>query len=270
MTVRRSGVEEFVGSPFGRYVAGATFVVWCFDATFAGSVTWGSPTELEIRQLLRSFDFDAAMNPGYAVVTDGSRLVSIDPVPFGLVIDYVQRKLPDYTRSVGRQAFVHREGLVGASIAGLAPALSVPWQWRPFWDEAAAFEWIGHPAAARVREEVRAITEPLATLPESLRALGEYLSKNLHSATLRSAGRALGFSERSLQRALAAAGTTFRREVSRARVEAAARLLSSTSAKLDAIAREVGCASGSHLSQLFRRERGETPGAYRARRMVRS
>jgi transcriptional regulator GlxA family with amidase domain len=181
-------------------------------------------------------------------------------------MEYVQRRLPEYTRSVGRQAFVHREGLVGASIAGLAPALRVPWEWRAFSNSAEAFEWIGHPAAARVSEEVRAIAEPLATRPESLRALGAYLSKHLQAATLRSAGRALGISERSLQRELAAAGTTFRREVSRARVEAATHLLSTTSAKLEAIARDVGCASSSHLSQLFRRERGETPAAYRARR----
>lgn len=241
-------------------------MAWCFDATLAGSVTWGSPTELEIRELLHAFDFNHAMRAGYCVVTDGSRLVSIDPVPFGLVMEYVHRRLPEYTRSVGRQAFVHREGLVGASIAGLAPALRVPWEWRPFTDDGAAFEWIGHPAAAGVKDEVRAIAEALAARPERLRTLAAYLSQNLHSATLRSAGRALGVSERSLQRALAAAGTTFRREVSRARVEAAAQLLSSTSAKLDAIAREVGCASGSHLSQLFRRERGETPGAFRARR----
>jgi len=267
---RAEGVEEFVASPLGRYVAGPTFLAWCFDATLAGSVTWGSPTELEILQLLRAFEFNHAMRAGYGVVTDGSRLVSIDPVPFGIVMEYVQRRLPEYTRSVGRQAFVHREGLVGASIAGLAPALRVPWEWRPFTDDAAAFEWVGHPAAARVRDEVRATVEALSTQPESLRALGAYLSRNLPSATLRSAGRALGISERSLQRALAAAGTTFRREVSRARVEAAAHLLSSTQAKLEAIAREVGCTSGSHLSQLFRRERGETPGAYRARRMARS
>jgi hypothetical protein len=65
---------------------------------------------------------------------------------------------------VGRQAFVHREGLVGASIAGLAPALRVPWPWRPFSDDEEAFEWIGHSAAARVRAEVRAIVEPLAPL----------------------------------------------------------------------------------------------------------
>jgi AraC-like DNA-binding protein len=266
---RATDVEQFVASPLDRYVVGPTFLVWCFDATLAGSVTWGSPTELEIRQLLRAFDFNHAMRAGYAVVTDGSRLSSIDPVPFGLVMDYVRRKLPEYMRSVGRQAFVHRDGLAGASIAGLAPALRVPWEWRPFSDDVTAFEWIGHDAAARAREEVRAIAEPLATQPESLRALGAYLSTNLRSATLRSAARTLGISERSLQRVLAEAGTTFRREVARARVDAAAPLLSSTSAKLEAIAREVGCASGSHLSRLFRQERGETPGAYRARRTER-
>ena len=263
---RAAGVEDFVASPLDRYVAGPSFLAWCFDPTLAGSVTWGSPSEPEIRQLVRAFDFNAAMQAGYAVVTDGSRLVAIDPVPFGIVLEYVQRRLPEYAKTVGRQAFVHREGLVGASVAGLAPVLRVPWEWRPFTDDEAAFAWIGHPAAARVREEVRAIAEALATQPERLRALGAYLSRHLQSATLSSAGRALGVSERSLQRELATAGTTFRREVSRARVEAAALLLSTTSAKLEAIARDVGCASSSHLSQLFRREKGETPGAYRARR----
>jgi transcriptional regulator GlxA family with amidase domain len=143
----------------------------------------------------------------------------------------------------------------------------VPWAWRPFTDAAAA--WIGHPEATRALEEVRAIAGPLALQPETLRALGGHLSKNLRASTLRGAARALGVSERTLQRDLAAANTTFRRELARARVAAAAHLLVSTPAKLDAIARDVGCASGSHLAQLFRREKGETPGEYRVRRASR-
>jgi AraC-like DNA-binding protein len=72
-------------------------------------------------------------------------------------------------------------------------------------------------------------------------------------------------SERSLQRSLGAAGTTFKDEIAEARIRAARRLLADGDEPLSAIAREVGCSSLQHFSTLFRKRTGETPSAFRRR-----
>ena len=84
-------------------------------------------------------------------------------------------------------------------------------------------------------------------------------------ARLSRGARRLGRSERSLQRDLQQAGTTFRGELEAARVELARALLVDTDLKIDSVARKVGCASAAHFATLFRRVAGETPSAYRER-----
>jgi AraC-like DNA-binding protein len=73
----------------------------------------------------------------------------------------------------------------------------------------------------------------------------------------------LGRSERSLQRDLATAGTSFRDDVRRARAHAATILLVDTDLKLEAVARKVGYTSMSHFASAFRDVIGELPLAYR-------
>jgi transcriptional regulator GlxA family with amidase domain len=68
-----------------------------------------------------------------------------------------------------------------------------------------------------------------------------------------------------MQRALAAAGTSFQRELGLFRVEYAKSLLTVSDASLTEIALEVGCSSLQHFSGLFRRFTGESPSAWRDR-----
>jgi transcriptional regulator GlxA family with amidase domain len=72
-------------------------------------------------------------------------------------------------------------------------------------------------------------------------------------------------SQRTLQRRLCAAGTTFKDELLRARVRAAQTLMLTSEDNLTAIALEVGCASLQHYSALFRRLIGVSPSAWRKR-----
>jgi AraC-like DNA-binding protein len=95
-----------------------------------------------------------------------------------------------------------------------------------------------------------------------LRAL---LVRDLAAASVPTAARALGVSPRSLQRHLAAAGTSFRRELRRARIEAARELLAGTRATVESVARSVGCESPSSFIRMFRSITGETPATFRAR-----
>jgi AraC-like DNA-binding protein len=80
----------------------------------------------------------------------------------------------------------------------------------------------------------------------------------------------MGLSQRTLQRRLGDAGTTFREERDRYLSTEIERLLSGTELDLDAIAAEVGLSSASHLVAHFRATHGTTPGAWRAERRARS
>jgi len=82
------------------------------------------------------------------------------------------------------------------------------------------------------------------------------------------AARALGVTGRTLQRHLAASNTRFTDEVARAQVARAQRLMLDPDAKLGAIALEIGCASASTFSELFRRVTGETPSQWRRRHLA--
>jgi transcriptional regulator GlxA family with amidase domain len=84
------------------------------------------------------------------------------------------------------------------------------------------------------------------------------------------AAKALGVSMRSLQRRLKAIGTSFREQASEARLETVIDRLVRTDAKLETIAREVGCSSTAHLSLVFRKSTGETPRKFRRRFLERS
>lgn len=117
------------------------------------------------------------------------------------------------------------------------------------------------------RIDAHAAIDELETLASShplAHRLRELLAASVLT-TLAEAVKQLGVSERSLQRHLQAAGTSFSNEVQAARIAIAKRLLVETDRKLIAIAIEVGCASLQSFSAMFRRVTGEAPSEFRAR-----
>lgn len=118
------------------------------------------------------------------------------------------------------------------------------------WDYEAHFEapYDAEPAEdlSRVREVVRASLEETLTL----------------EANARRAGR----SARSLQRSLTQAGTTFRAETSRLRMERAREMLEQSELKIESIARAVGLRSASSFASTFRAVTGTTSSEYRRTR----
>src|SRR5581483_10149852 len=106
-------------------------------------------------------------------------------------------------------------------------------------------------------EEVRELVARIVGSSPALDALRAYLRGCRGAATLQQAARALGRSERSLQRDLGESGSSFRAEQGHARLEAARTLLIESDRKLEAIASDVGCSSLAQFSRLFRRLTGE-------------
>ena len=81
----------------------------------------------------------------------------------------------------------------------------------------------------------------------------------------RSVARALGLSARTLQRRLAARGTTFRRVLTALRIDMARTMLRNAEASVAEIAEAVGFERVSSLSRAFAACTGEPPLAYRKR-----
>jgi AraC-like DNA-binding protein len=80
------------------------------------------------------------------------------------------------------------------------------------------------------------------------------------------AAKALGLSQRTLQRRLEEAGSSLRAERDHHLSRHIEHLLGGTDLDLDAIAATVGLCSASHLVSHFRSTHGTTPGAWRAQR----
>ncbi len=260
-----SEIEPFLRDPVGHYVVGRHFFIWCRSLDFTGSVLWGRPEERDTTEIAAIWGELHPRMQTFDVVTDGSRIESIDGAAFDVMIRYLRDRLPTYSRTVRRQAIVHPPGLPGAAIAGLLPTIGSYYQWRIFPEPRDGFAWLERPDGAATCDEVSALAERTTGVSPWRRVLADLLRQTPDDVTLAAAARRLGRSDRSLQRDLQQARTTFRAELDAARVEIARGLLVDTDLKIDAVARKVGCASAAHFATLFRRVAGETPSAYRDR-----
>jgi transcriptional regulator GlxA family with amidase domain len=260
-----STTAAFLRDPIGRYVVGRHFFIWCAARDFTGSVLWGRPEEQDTLDIVAVWrQLHPAMR-GFDVVTDGSRIESIDAAAFDVIVHYLRDKLPSYAASVRRQAIVHPPGLPGAAIAGLLPTIGIYYQWRIFTAPPDGFRWLDRKDAEPTCTRVTALAAQLSGVSPWRRVIGELLRAAPGEVTLAQVAKKMGRSERSLQRDLQQAGSSFRAELEAARVELARALLVDTDLKIDAVARRVGCASAAHFATLFRRGAGETPSAYRER-----
>ena len=140
-----------------------------------------------------------------------------------------------------------------------------PFAVETFTELHAALDWLERTDAAGLFAELEALFAEASGTPPMLRRLRERLDAAPGALSLPDAARALGSTERSLQRGLKSCGTTFQAEQGRAQIRAAQRLLRESEASIAQVAVDVGCRSISHFSALFRRIAGETPTDWRKR-----
>jgi AraC-like DNA-binding protein len=154
--------------------------------------------------------------------------------------------------------------MTAATIVGFFSMASPPFETKFFAEPITALEWAGAAEPARLLADLDGLWEQASGTPTLLFRLRAILDHDPAGASVESAGRELGLSVRSLQRRLLDAGTSYRKESNAARLRKAQRLLATTELKITAVAHEAGCASSQHLSALFRRMTGQSPGAWRA------
>jgi AraC-like DNA-binding protein len=256
------GREDFAGAPAQRFFAGRSFCFWQDGTRAFGTVMWGRPLEADIEAMIPFFEIgiDARFS-GHASFVDCRAIESIDVRAFGKLLSYLVRRRHAWGPHVGRQAILHPDGFVGAMVAGALHVARPPYPFACFHgDGADAFAWCGVPDLHAAVEAVRAAR---IHRPEITRSLHAVLQER-GLADVAEVARALGVSQRTLQRRLAEAGTTFREERDRYLTLEIERLLHGTELDLEAIAAEVGLSSASNLVAHFRATHGTTPGAWRS------
>jgi AraC-like DNA-binding protein len=263
----RSTLEELARDPVGKYAAGETFAHFCARPALWGVVLWGRPDEAAAIELGKSLVLELAPPAQkHASIVDASRLESGSEGAFGALERYVSRYGTLLQEWVTKLAIVRSRGLGGAIVAGAQDVLSLPYPVGVFDDPRAACEWLGEASPVASADMLTHLYEEASHTPPFLGALRSLLDGHLRDElSIAVAAKKLALSERTLQRKLGEAGTTFQHEVSDARVRAAKRMLLDPETPLTTIALESGCASLQHFNTLFRKRTGELPSAWRAR-----
>lgn len=190
------------------------------------------------------------------VILDASALTTLDDLLTARLVAMLGRR-PAGAPMPKRVAIVVSQSPAGAVVVGIPRLLGLRGEWRALGDLGSAMAWMGvdaelvEPLLARARD-----TEPLLTdLAHHLIGAKRY--------SLAGAARSLGMSPRSLQRALAALGTSFARESRRHAVARAMSAMRAAERPIAAIAREAGYASLASFTAMFTREVGTTPSRWR-------
>jgi AraC-like DNA-binding protein len=270
--MRVATIDEMSRAPVGRYVVFRTTAHFCATPGLWGLIIWGDPNEEDANQLGRSLvlELSAPAVPHVSFI-DASRITRLDAGAFKALELYNKAFNKALGAQVRRLALVRPSGMDGATVAGVFNIIHAPYPVEVFEDKAEALAWLddepcsGVPKPSSLAEKLEAIYGKASATPLVVSRLRSLLDNNLAGLSVRQAARALALSERTLQRRLSAAGTTFQDELGGVRLRAAQRLLLASDAPLTSIALDVGCASLQHFSQLFRRLTGESPSAWRER-----
>ncbi len=256
-------VADFVDAPRGRYVCGQSFLYACFDETLFATCLWGNP-DADIAMLAQAYEAEIRVTEPHVSLFDGSRLDTVDRAPFVPLTEFIHHQRSALVARVRRVALVRPRGLVGIVMAGFRDLLD-PIPSELFADPTKALEWLGRSDAADVSGELESLVAQVEGGSAIVRQVRALLANDIASWTCATAARRLGVTERTLQRRLKEASTTFRAEYRAAQVREAERLLRNTDANLTAIAIDVGCSSLPQFSTLFREINGVSPSVWRAR-----
>lgn len=254
-------LATFCGKPGNRVYVGRSFCTWRVTSGAHGSISWGKPADRDVAEMCRVFD--AILHSplaGHPSIIDTRSVESLSIDAFELLVKTLTERRGDWHPRAGRQALVHSAGFSGALVLGALQMTAAEYELRFFEDPREAFGWAG---AASVAPDVAALRASLLEPADVVRRVRVALDGEKEPVCAAQLARALGLSTRSLQRHLAAAGTSIRAERAAHLLARAERLLEGTDHDLAAIAAMLGLSSAARLVALFRAERNTTPGEWR-------
>lgn len=262
-----SSAAEFVRSPVGRWFATRTMIAWVTTPSLGGFATWGRSAVEDVTANVHLFEGLFALPAPVDLLMDGRSIEGIDFDALGALLDWVRTHLPRIRPRIRRRVGVISAGAAGMVLAGISPVLGWTADVSMAPDVASGLRELGAATPEALAAEVDALVAGLRDTPALLVDLRVLLRARRGNLSLAEAARELGVSTRSLQRAVAQAGSSYRTEEFDARLDAALELLRSD-AKIASIASRLGVTEGA-LARLVRQRTGMTPAEYRAAQRAR-
>jgi AraC-like DNA-binding protein len=263
--VKRAPFDEYLKDPIGRWTGS---VGWCHflaaDPWLAGTIMWGPLEAKGLEQMLRCATAAKAVIPEpHAVIVDGRRVRSVDPVSFQLTADYTVRHRRELEQIVTQCAGVRPGGLFGAVAEGYWRIVPVRYPVMVFSERGEALQWLGCEAHAGVLDDIERKALSATEDTSLIEGLHRKISEQPVDMTPELAAKGLGMSLRSLQRKLQAEGTTFQRELTVVRIRIAQSMMLEADTPLARVAVDVGFASPAVFSVAFRKLVGASPKEWR-------
>ncbi len=257
-------LSVFFGPPARRVVVFRSFAYWQAERRVFGTMIWGRPNEADVDEMCAAHEVGAdPLFAGHTSLVDVRALESVDLLAFERLLGYLKQRRDAWSPNVAHQAVLHRGGFAHATVAGMFQFLK-PGHPVSFTDDpVVAYAAVG---ADEERPALEALRSSLLGAPDVVRRTRLAFDALPPRPEPTAVARLVGMSVRSLQRRLAEAGSSFRRERQMQMLRASERLLEGTELDLDAIAGLVGASSASQLVRLFREHRKTTPGALRKRK----
>jgi AraC-like DNA-binding protein len=266
--LRPATFEDFSAAPVDGYSIGENWLAF-YQPHLSGAVVWGTlgPTTMLALAAISPIRLAAPARP-HPTYLD-LRLVDAIEGDVLTLRDELYRiaTTPVLVQQVPKAATLYSPNMVGATIVGIGTISPAPYPEAFFTEPDEALRWLERSDDIALVAELDYLRVQAASMSRLVRELRKLLDEAPRQP-LRVVARQLGVSARSLQRQLAAAGTTFEQERALATVRTAQRLLLDRNAHIKQVALEVGCTSPQQLAALFRKFVGETPTEWRARQIL--
>jgi AraC-like DNA-binding protein len=254
-------LSQFFDAPADRVMVRRSFCFWQSGARVRGCIAWGRQDQDDVREMFDVFDaYILSPLGGQPSLMDIRAVESVSIAAFRQLTTTFGARRRVWLARAGRQAILHDDGFSSALILGALQLAARGYELQTFTKASAALAWLGAPDVTPAFEMIRA---SVLDLPDVVRRVHAVLDEDASVPSVRTIARRIGLSARSLQRHLAAAGTSVREVRVEHLVRRAERLLEGSELDLTAIASTLGLGSAARLVTLFRRTRNTTPGAWR-------
>ena len=241
------------------YLATDKFLVWRKGADLLGFTVLSDRDRSSFEQQARIFDhFTEPGRPRQRVLIDASLCGEAHPTTFCRAVAFLSSRRARHAASLEQLAVVVPQGVAGAVIVGLSVIVQPEFALRLFSDVSAALQWLQCPEPDALALELASLHRVDAD-KSLLAGLHRLFMESEFSISLGQAARRFGMSQRTLQRRLSAARTTFHAELSNAKLAMAKTLLSLGGRSITTIALELGFASVQHFSARFSAVHGQSP-----------
>ena len=258
-------LDSFCRAPIGRYVALPTVTLWASSPSLCSGIAWDVPSEEDARNVIRTFDHYGLMDNPFSIVIDARHMTGFAPGALPILFGWLAANHAGLAARLRLQVNLIERGPIGFIAAGMLNSIRGSHPMQVFTDSEEAFCAAGGDAAAPLVSELDELVSRLRGVPPEIVALRARLVSDLDSSLERVASD-IGISTRSLQRLLSKYGSSFKDEVTAARLALAQRLLVSTDDKLALIAARVGTSERA-LTSLFRAHTSLAPAEWRRLRM---